>query len=135
MDKSEILKRINELSELIEFHSKNYYVLDDPQISDFEFDALMNELKKLEKENPEFAFETSPTRRVGGEVLSTFEKVEHKVQMASLQDVFSFSEVEEFVNKCKTELDSPVFVVEPKIDGLSVSLEYENGVFKIGSTR
>ena len=73
MDKSEILKRINELSELIEFHSKNYYVLDNPQISDFEFDALMNELKKLEKENPEFAFDTSPTRRVGGEVLSTFE--------------------------------------------------------------
>lgn len=135
MDKSEILKRINELSELIEFHSKNYYVLDDPQISDFEFDALMNELKKLEKENPEFAFETSPTRRVGGEVLSTFEKVEHKIQMASLQDVFSFSEVEEFVNKCKAELDSPVFVVEPKIDGLSVSLEYENGIFKTGSTR
>lgn len=135
MNKSEILKRINELSELIEFHSKNYYVLDNPQISDYEFDALMNELKKLEKENPEFAFETSPTRRVGGEVLSNFEKVEHKIQMASLQDVFSFSEVEEFVNKCKAELYSPVFVVEPKIDGLSVSLEYENGIFKTGSTR
>lgn len=135
MDKSEILKRINELSELIEFHSKNYYVLDNPQISDYDFDALMNELKKLEMENPEFAFETSPTKRIGGEVLTTFEKVEHKIQMASLQDVFSFAEVEDFINKCKEELVSPVFVVEPKIDGLSVSLEYEKGVFKTGSTR
>lgn len=135
MDKSEILKKINELSELIEFHSRNYYVLDNPQISDFEFDSLMNELKKLEFENPEFAFDTSPTRRVGGEVLTNFEKVEHKVQMASLQDVFSFEEVEDFVKKCKEELVSPVFIVEPKIDGLSVSLEYENGIFKIGSTR
>lgn len=135
MNKSDILKRINELSEQIEFHSRNYYVLDDPQISDFEFDSLMNELKKLEAENPEFAFETSPTKRVGGEVLKTFEKVEHKVQMASLQDVFSFGEVEEFVNKCKEELDSPAFIVEPKIDGLSVSLEYENGILKTASTR
>ncbi len=135
MNKSDILKRINELSEQIEFHSRNYYVLDDPQISDFEFDSLMNELKMLEAENPEFAFETSPTKRVGGEILKTFEKVEHKVQMASLQDVFSFGEVEEFVNKCKEELDSPAFIVEPKIDGLSVSLEYENGILKTASTR
>lgn len=135
MDKTEILRRINELSELIDFHSRNYYVLDDPQISDYEFDSLMNELKRLEAENPEFAFETSPTKRVGGEVISAFEKVEHKVQMASLQDVFSFDEVYAFVNRCREELDSPVFIVEPKIDGLSVSLEYENGVLKTASTR
>ncbi len=135
MDKSETLKKINQLSELIEFHSKNYYILDNPQISDFEFDMLMNELKKLEAENPEFAFETSPTRRVGGDVLTTFDKVEHKVQMASLQDVFSFEEVASFVDRCKEQIENPVFVVEPKIDGLSVSLEYENGILKVGSTR
>lgn len=135
MDKSEILSKINELSELIDFHSRNYYVLDDPQISDYEFDSLMNELKRLEAENPEFAFETSPTKRVGGAAVSVFEKVEHKVQMASLRDVFSFDEVYDFVNKCREELDSPVFIVEPKIDGLSVSLEYENGALKTASTR
>lgn len=135
MDKTEILKRINELSELIEYHSRNYYVLDSPEISDFEFDALMNELKRLEMENPEYAFDTSPTKRVGGEVLTNFEKVEHRVQMTSLQDVFSFNEVEEFVNRCRERFEAPVFVVEPKIDGLSVSLEYENGVLTTGSTR
>lgn len=135
MNKSEILKQINELSEKIDIHNRNYYILDNPQISDFEYDTLMKELKKLEAENPEYAFENSPTKRVGGDVLNTFNEVEHKIQMASLQDVFSFEEVEAFVNKCKAELNSPVFIVEPKIDGLSVSLDYENGNLKTGSTR
>ena len=135
MDKPEILEKIKKLSEEIERHNRNYYILDNPQISDFEFDSMMRELIKLESENPEFALETSPTKRVGGDVLTSFNKIEHKVQMASLQDVFSFEEVEAFINRCKEQLDSPVFVVEPKIDGLSVSLEYENGIFKTGSTR
>lgn len=135
MNNSEILDKIKKLSFELERHNKNYYVLDNPEISDYEYDMMMQELKKLESEYPEFAFENSPTKRVGGEALNTFEKVEHKVQMGSLQDVFSFSEVENFVSKCFEQLDNPVFIVEPKIDGLSVSLEYINGEMTIGSTR
>ena len=136
MDKPEILEKIKKLSEEIERHNRKFIIFwIIPRISDFEFDSMMRELIKLESENPEFALETSPTKRVGGDVLTSFNKIEHKVQMASLQDVFSFEEVEAFINRCKEQLDSPVFVVEPKIDGLSVSLEYENGIFKTGSTR
>lgn len=135
MNSSEILDKIKKLSFELERHNKNYYLLDNPEISDYEYDMMMQELKKLESEYPEFAFENSPTKRVGGEALNTFEKVEHKVQMGSLQDVFSFSEVETFVSKCLEQLDNPVFVVEPKIDGLSVSLEYIDGEMTIGSTR
>jgi len=135
MDKKDIKKRILELSSEIEKHNKNYYVLDSPEISDYEYDVLMNELRNLEKENPEFSYENSPSKRVGGEALNTFDKVEHKVQMKSLQDVFSFDEVLSFVNRCLNQLENPVFIVEPKIDGLSVSLEYTNGSFSVGSTR
>ncbi len=135
MDKKDIKKRILELSSEIEKHNKNYYVLDSPEISDYEYDVLMNELRNLEKENPEFSYENSPSKRVGGEALNTFEKVEHKIQMKSLQDVFSFDEVLSFVNRCLNQLENPVFIVEPKIDGLSVSLEYTNGSFSVGSTR
>ncbi|MGN0622200.1 MAG: NAD-dependent DNA ligase LigA [Porcipelethomonas sp.] len=135
MEKNKIKKRILELSEEIEKHNRNYYVLDSPEITDYEYDMLMNELKTLEIENPEFSFQTSPTKRVGGEALNTFEKVEHKVQMGSLQDVFSFDEVKDFIERCTEKLENPVFIVEPKIDGLSVSLEYKNGIFEIGSTR
>lgn len=135
MEKNEIFNRIKNLSAEIEKHNRNYYVLDDPQISDYEYDMMMRELKKLEAENPEYAFENSPTKRVGGEALNTFEKVEHSVRMGSLQDVFSFDEVESFVKRCKELLGTPTFIVEPKIDGLSVSLEYENGEMTVGSTR
>lgn len=108
MDKPEILEKIKKLSEEIERHNRNYYILDNPQISDFEFDSMMRELIKLESENPEFALETSPTKRVGGDVLTSFNKIEHKVQMASLQDVFSFEEVEAFINRCKEQLFSGI---------------------------
>ncbi|MGN1480454.1 NAD-dependent DNA ligase LigA [Porcipelethomonas sp.] len=135
MKDSEISEKIKRLSEEIERHSRNYYVLDNPEISDYEYDMMMQELKKLENAYPEFALENSPTKRVGGEALNTFEKVEHKVQMGSLQDVFSFEEVADFINRCNEQLDDPVFIVEPKIDGLSVSLEYSNGEMTIGSTR
>lgn len=135
MNNSEIFDKIKKLSSEIEKHNKNYYVLDNPEIPDYEYDMMMQELKKLESEYPEFAFENSPTKRVGGEALNTFEKVEHKVQMASLQDVFSFEEVKNFVVRCVELLDNPVFIVEPKIDGLSVSLEYANGEMTVGSTR
>ncbi len=135
MEKNEILKKIQTLSSELERHGRNYYVLDNPEISDYEYDMMMQELKTLEAENPEFAFDNSPTKRVGGDILNTFAEVEHKVQMGSLQDVFSFEEVQNFVERCKEQLTNPTFIVEPKIDGLSVSLQYENGSLTIGSTR
>ena len=135
MEKTKIKERMEYLSAELERHNRNYYVLDSPEISDYEYDMMMRELRGLEAENPEFASENSPTKRVGGAALNTFNKVEHRVQMASLQDVFSFEEVESFVNRCKAQLTDPVFIVEPKIDGLSVSLEYENGELTVGSTR
>lgn len=135
MDKAEIRNHIEKLSEEIELHSRNYYVYDNPQISDYEYDMMMQELKRLEEQYPEFAFPNSPTKRVGGEILSEFREVEHKVQMGSIQDVFSFDEVESFINRCADQLDSPEFIVEPKIDGLSVSLEYHDGELTVGSTR
>ncbi len=135
MDKELASKRINELTDLINYHNKKYYIEDNPEIEDYEYDALMQELKSLEKQFPELITPYSPTQRVGGEPVSGFNKVTHKVQMGSLQDVFDFSQVEEFVNRIKIEVDNPVFTVEPKIDGLSVSLEYINGVLAVGSTR
>lgn len=135
MNISDAQKRIEELSALLDKYSYQYYVLDNPEISDYEFDMLMQELKSLEEQFPELILPTSPTQRVGGMALNKFEKVNHAVQMASLQDVFSFEQVESFVQKCREELGSVEFSVEPKIDGLSVSLEYENGIFTRGSTR
>lgn len=135
MNRSDAQKRIWELSELLEKYSYQYYVLDNPDISDYDFDMLMQELKGLEEQFPEFIMPSSPTQRVGGMALNKFEKVSHFVQMASLQDVFSFEQVENFVKKCYEELADAEFSVEPKIDGLSVSLEYENGIFTRGSTR
>lgn len=135
MDRLSAEKRIGELTGIIEEHSRKYYELDNPEISDYEFDMLMNELKKLEGEYPELARGDSPTKRVGGYALNTFEKVRHEVQMASLQDVFGFEQVEKFIEKCKSELGEAEFTVEPKIDGLSVSLEYIDGVLARASTR
>lgn len=135
MNRSDAQNRIEELSELLEKYSYQYYVLDNPDISDYDFDMLMQELKGLEEQFPEFIMPSSPTQRVGGMALNKFEKVSHFVQMASLQDVFSFEQVENFVKKCYEELADAEFSVEPKIDGLSVSLEYENGIFTRGSTR
>ena len=135
MTKDEAMQRIEELTEIIEKHNHSYYVMDNPTVSDYEYDMLMQELKGLEAEYPELVLPSSPTQRVGGEALSKFEKVTHKVQMGSLQDVFSFEQLEEFVTRCRNTVENPLFIVEPKIDGLSVSLEYENGILKRGSTR
>lgn len=135
MDMQSARKRIAELTETINYHSRKYYVEDNPEIDDYEFDALMQELKALEAEFPELITPYSPTQRVGGAPVSGFAKVTHKVQMGSLQDVFSFSQVEEFVNRIKEEIPEPCFTVEPKIDGLSVSLEYSGGELTRGSTR
>ena len=136
MDFEAAKKRHTELSEEIEGHNYAYYVLDDPKIEDYEYDSLMQELYRLEREFPELITPQSPSQRVGGLALSSFEKVSHSVQMASLQDVFSFDEVRDFDIKVRQSLSkAPTYVVEPKIDGLSVSLEYRDGLFVRGSTR
>ena len=136
MTETEAKKRIKELSDLIEYHSKKYYINDSPEISDYEYDKMFYELVDLEEKFPSLAESTSPTKRVGGRALEKFEKVAHSVKMGSLSDVFSYDEVRSFVEKTEEKLCHPcVFSVEPKIDGLSVSLEYQNGVFTVGSTR
>ena len=131
-----IEERINHLRKLISYHSKRYYENDAPEISDFEYDKMFEELKSLELANPQFYSETSPTQRVGGAALDKFEKVQHQVKMASLTDVFDLESLRAFIRKTKEEVgDDTTFSVEPKIDGLSVSLSYVNGVLKVGATR
>lgn len=135
-EKNTAKRRIDELRELLAHHSYLYYVEDAPQISDYEYDKLFYELVALEEKYPEFDSPTSPTKRVGGKALDKFEKVTHAVRMGSLSDVFSYDEVRDFVAKTNEKLGkATVFSVEPKIDGLSVSLVYENGEFSLGSTR
>ena len=135
MDKTDIIRRVNELREQLEYHSRKYYVDDAPEISDFEYDAMMRELEKLEAENPELYSPTSPTVRVGGAPVEKFEQVIHTVRMESLQDAFDFGEVRDFDRRVSSTLGSYTYVVEHKIDGLSVSLEYRDGEFVRGSTR
>ncbi len=134
MSKQEIKKRIEFLINTLEYHNKRYYVDDSPEISDFEYDRLLRELEILEEENPELKSPLSPTVRVGGKPVSSFPEVLHTVKMESLQDAFSFNELKEFDKRVR-ETCNPTYVVEHKIDGLSVSLEYVNGEFKRGSTR
>jgi len=132
----EAKKRITALRKEINYHSDLYYNQDKPEISDYEFDMLMNSLKALETKFPMLLTKSSPTQRVGGVAKAGFSEAMHEVPMQSLNDVFSYAEVEEFVNKVIAEYgENTEFVVETKIDGLSVSLEYENGVLKKGSTR
>ena len=128
-------KRIIELRDLINHHNYLYNVLDEPEISDREYDMLLRELEQLEEKHPELITEDSPTQRVGGEPAKGFSKVEHQVPMLSLQDVFSFDELRMFDERIRKNLEDYEYIVEQKIDGLSVSLEYENGIFKRGSTR
>lgn len=130
----EAKKRIEELTALLQDANYRYYVLDDPHMPDFEYDRLMRELEELEQANPELASPDSPTRRVGGEALSKFQEVVHPVPLMSLQDVFSMEELADFLEKTRDGTDIS-FSVEPKIDGLSVALEYENGRFIRGATR
>lgn len=128
-------EKMEQLAREIEQHNYNYYVLDDPKISDFEYDAMLNELIALEKQYPQYKSPNSPTARVGGEVSEGFAPVEHQVQMASLAKAFSFEELESFDETVRKTFPDAEYVVEYKIDGLSVSLEYENGSFVRGSTR
>ncbi len=130
-----VQEKIKKLRETLEYHSRKYYVEDNPEISDFEYDAMMNELIKLEEENPEYKSPLSPTQRVGGIALDKFDKVVHQVQMNSLQDAFSEDEIYEFDTRVKSAVEDYSYVVEYKIDGLSVSLEYVNGELSRASTR
>lgn len=135
MDKEQIKSEYEQLCKQAEQHNFNYYVLDDPTIEDDEYDRLMRRIKEIEAENPEIVSESSPTQHVGGYAINTFEKVTHEVQMGSLQDVFSEGELYEFDERVKKAVGKAVYCVEPKIDGLSVSLEYKDGIFTRGSTR
>jgi len=134
-DMDTIRKKIQELTDLLNYHSQKYYVEDAPEISDFEYDRLLRELEDLENTHPEYRSPVSPTQRVGGVPLDKFETVVHAVPMESLQDAFNEQEIYDFDRRVHSVLDSCAYMVEYKIDGLSVSLEYENGEFIRGSTR
>ena len=116
-------------------HNHLYYDQDAPELSDYEYDALTQRLKQLEEEFPELVTSDSPTQQIGGTVSAKFDKVQHTVRMESLQDVFDFDEVRDFDRRVREAGISPSYVVECKIDGLSVSLEYRAGTFVRGSTR
>ena len=136
MDKKQAKARIEELRKQIEYHSNRYYNMDSPEITDYEYDMMMQELKKLEKEFPELVTKDSPTQKVGGTAKrEAGVLVAHNVPMLSLQDVFSREEVDEFVEQMQEQLDHPEFVVEYKIDGLSMALRYEEGELKLALTR
>ena len=135
MDKEKAKKRIDELNKLTAYYASKYYDDDNPEISDFEYDMLMNELKNLEKQFPEFINADSLTQKVGGTVKEGFEKVTHVVPLQSLQDVFSYDELYSFDERMKKFNQDIKYVVETKIDGLSVALEYKKGEFIKGATR
>lgn len=131
----DIKQKIEELRKTLRYHSDRYYNDDAPEIEDYEYDMMMRELKKLEDEHPEYDSVDSPTKRVGGKADNSFASVEHTVRMESLQDAFSKEEIFDFDRRVKENVSDVHYVVEPKIDGLSVSLEYVNGEFFRGSTR
>lgn len=132
---TEIEKKIEELRKTLRYHSDRYYNDDAPEIEDYEYDMMMRELKELEEKYPEYDAPDSPTKKVGGVADNSFESVSHSVRMESLQDAFSKDELREFSNRVEDTVSDVNYVVEPKIDGLSVSLEYRDGVFLRGSTR
>ena len=139
MDLAKAKKRVEELRKTIEYHNKKYYDDDEPEISDFEYDMLSNELKNLEKQYPELITKDSNTQKVGGHVKKGFKEVEHEVPLQSLQDIFDFDELIEFDNRIKKQSEElnklTKYVVETKIDGLSAALKYENGILVQGATR
>ncbi len=128
-------QRIIDLTAQLNQANYQYYVLDDPKMPDFEYDMLLRELENLEAEYPQYVQSDSPTKRVGGEALSKFQKVDHPVPLMSLQDVFSLEELDDFLEKILSAYPETAFTVEPKVDGLSVALEYRNGKFVSGATR
>ena len=140
LDKKQAEKRIKELREQTDYYAHKYYDEDSPEISDFEYDMLMLELRNLEAEYPELVTKESLTQHVGGKVKEGFKKVEHKIPLLSMQDIFDMQEIVDYVEKMKTRakeenIENDNFVVETKIDGLTAALEYKNGIFVRGSTR
>ncbi len=135
MTREEAKKRIDELCDKLNFLSYKYYVENESPVSDYDYDMLQRELKNLEELFPEFQRADSPTVRVGGEAENTFSPVEFEVKLESLQDAFSYEEIDDFDSRVSSAVKDYSFVVEPKIDGLSVNLEYENGIFVRGATR
>lgn len=139
MKLEEAKKQIDELRKKIEYYANKYYDEDAPEITDYEYDMMMNKLKALEKKFPELITKDSLTQKVGGHVSEGFKEVTHIVPLQSLQDVFSFEELQEFdtriKNKAKEENEELNYVVETKIDGLSVALEYKDGILVKGATR
>lgn len=133
--KEKIQKRIQELTEILNKANYEYYVLSNPSITDQEFDKYLRELEELEKENPELISATSPTKRVGGEVIDKFKKIKHRIPMLSLPDVFNEEEIKDFDERIKKNGFIPEYVCELKIDGLSGSFHYEDGVLLTGATR
>ena len=135
MNYEDTVKRAEKLRKDLNYYSYRYYIDNENDIDDYEYDMMMRELKAIEEEYPELITPDSPTRRVGGEATNMFESVAHTVKMESLQDAFSFDEIRDFDRRVKDAVTNATYVVEPKIDGLSVSLEYRDGVFVRGSTR
>ena len=135
MNLEEARVKVAELTKELNYHNDRYYNQDDPVISDYEYDAMLRDLENLEAEFPELLSPTSPTQRVGGSRGEKFSPVVHSVPMESLHDSFSHDEIRDFDRKVREVIPDPVYVVEPKFDGLSVSCEYRGGVFVRGSTR
>ena len=135
MDIQEIKKELEQLKDTISYHSKLYYQENRTEISDYEYDMLVNRVKEIESEYPQLITEDSPTQKVQGMASSSFEKVVHAVKMESLLDAFSYDELRDFDRRVRDAVENPHYVVEAKIDGLSMSLEYVNGIFTRGSTR
>ena len=135
MDTRDAKLEIERLTRELEYHNHQYYVLDDPKISDYDYDHMLRQLEDLERQYPEYASPISPTRRVGGQALSQFVKVRHAVPLESLQDVFSYDELREFDAHLREQVPDAEYTVEPKVDGLSVALEYIDGQFVRGATR
>lgn len=131
----DVKTRYEELKSIIQRLSYEYYVLDNPSGTDYEYDMLMRELIRIEEENPSFVTPDSPSQKIGGEILKGFEKVTHTVAMQSLTDAFSYDEIRDFTKRVRDSVGEVSFVCETKIDGLSVSLEYVDGIFTRGSTR
>lgn len=135
MSNQEMAAKIKELTDLIRYHSDLYYNHDQPEISDYDYDMLLRRLRTLEAQYPELADENSPTKRVGGQADSAFRPVTHEVPLQSLLDAFSYQELVDFDERVRKEVSDPQYAVELKIDGLSVALTYQNGVFVQGATR
>ena len=130
-----VKEQMDQLTDELIVHAKKYYEEDAPEISDFEYDALSRQLRQLEQEYPQWARADSPTQRIGGEPLEGFDEVRHDYPMERLQDVFSYEELWDFDRKIKEQFPQALYSVEVKIDGLSVALDYRDGLFYQGATR